>query len=252
MLRLLKYDLKRDMYVLLGGTIALLLGLLVIELGTKSITTSVTAKAVLSFMMYTFFGILILIATCRGFQANICSIGRRLVPLGSIHYIGAALLYGVLLNAVLLAIAGLQVLYYDSVGILEELWRLGAFTVNWNSSIPLPLGALLIILWATLFLLTLLLLVMALTESIKFKGRILIALAVIVLLSSLISWAENHFFGGLSSQALTGFRIEDQSQMILPSQSFRTGLLRFIFKLVVGAVFIWLTVKLIDNRVKVD
>lgn len=252
MLRLLKYDLKRDMYMLLGGMIALLLVLLAIEFLGKSSAMDASARAVLSFMAYTFFGILILIATGKGFRTNICSVGRRLVPLGSVHYIGAALLYGVLLNAALLAFAGLQLLYYDSAGNLDQIEQSGGFTVNWNSSIPLWLGVLLTTLWATLFLLTMLLLVMALTESLKFKGRILIALVMIVLLSGLISWAENTFFGGLGSSALMGFRVVNQSQMTLPSQSFATVLPRFLFELVVGGLFVWLTVKLIDNRVKVD
>ncbi|NGZ75791.1 hypothetical protein [Saccharibacillus alkalitolerans] len=252
MLTLLKYDLKRDQFMLLGGMIALLLALLTIELGGRQINIETNGIAVLSFMTYSFFGILLLIAVCNSFRASIRSVGRRLVPLGSIHYVGAALLYALLLSAVLLAIAGLHLLYYKSSGILRELEQSGGVTVNWNSSLPLPFGIVVVVLWSTLFLVTMLLLVMAVTESLKFKGRSLIGLVIVVLLSSVISWAKNAFFGGVGVGTLPGFHIENQSQMTMQSQYSSIDGFGFVFELVVAALFIWAAVKLIDRKVRIE
>ncbi|OWA34582.1 hypothetical protein B9G55_15285 [Saccharibacillus sp. O16] len=252
MLKLLKYDMKRDLFTLLGGAAALVLGLLAIELLGKQVGMERGAQAVLSLMGYTFFGILILIAVCNSFRLNIRSVGRRLVPLGSLHYVGSALLYGLLLNGVLLVIGGLHMLYYQATGILQQLEQSGSFTINWDSSIPLPFGVSLIVLWGSLFLLTLLLLVMAMMESMRFKGRTLIAVAAVIGISILTSAVENSFFGGAGTQALTGFQIESQSELNLPTESLGAVLPAFLFELVMSALFTWVTVKLINRSVRVE
>lgn len=250
MLKLLKYDLKRDLFTLLGGAIILIVALLVIEIGGRKVVMGANGMAVLSVITYTIFGILILMAVCNAFRINIRSVGRRLIPLGSLQYIGAALLYALLLNIVLLAVGGLQLLYYDANGTLDRLIEAGVLQIEWHSSIPLPIGGTAIILWGTLFLQTTLLLVMAVMESLKAKGRSLIALVMVLVLSSLISWAENSFFGGLGSSPLTGFRVENQSSLTMPSSGAHFSV--FVFELAIVALYVWATARMINRKVRIE
>ncbi len=252
MLKLLKYDLKRDLFALLGGAIALVLALLVVEFGGKKVGLGSDGAAVLSLITYTVFALLILMATCNAFRLNIRSIGRRLIPLGSLQYVGASLLYTVLLNIVLLAIGSLHILYYEANGTLARLIEVGVVKIEWYSPLPLPLGIAFIVLWGTLFLQAMLLPVMAMTESLNVKGRALIALGMVLLLSTLISWAENSFFGGVGSSPLTGFRADNQSSITMPGSASAAGVSVYLFELAVIVLFVWAAARIVDRKVRVE
>ena len=252
MLRLLKYDLKRDLFTLLGGAMTLIVALLVIEIGGRQIGLGLDGAAVLSLVTYTVFALLILMGACNAFRLNIRSIGRRLIPLGSLQYVGASLLYALLLNAVMLAVGGLQILYYNANGTLEKLIQVGIVKIEWYSPLPLPIGIAFILLWGSLFLQTMLLLVMAAMESLKVKGRSLIALGMVLVLSSLISAAENSFFGGLGSSPLTGFRADNQSSITMPGSESAAGISVYLFELVLIVLFVWGTARMIDRKVRIE
>lgn len=249
MLKLLKYDLKRDQFMLLGGALALILALLAIEFAGRRAGIAIDARAVLSFMVYAFMGLLILIAVCNSFRGNIRSAGRRLVPLGSVHHVLSELLYATLLFLSLMAIAGLHFVYYEASGILRSLEQSGSITVSGTVFVPLAIPF--SMLWSTLFLTTLLLGVTAFTESLNIKGKSLIALILIVVVLSVIAGVENSLLGGQNNSMFRSFYIEDQSNLSFRNESVGINAWSFGFELFIAAFCIWITTKLIDRKVTI-
>lgn len=249
MLKLLKYDMKRDQFMLLGGTLALILALLAIEFGGRRAGIANDARSVLSFMVYAFMGLLILIAVCNSFRSNIRSFGRRLVPIGSVHHVLSALLYAIVLVLSLMAIAGLHLWYYQASGILQALRHSGGLTVSGPASVPLAIPF--SMLWSSLFLTTLLLGVTAFTESLNVKGKSLIALILIVVVLSVVAGVENSLLGGQNSPVFQAFYIEDQSNLSFGNENIGINARSFGFELFIAAFFIWITTKLIDRKVAI-
>lgn len=253
MLRLLKYDLKRDMFMLLGGWAAIVLLLLVIEIGGRYWNMEADVRFVLTVLTYFVAGGGILVIVCTSFRKNIGSISRRLLPVHSWTYIASAGLYALLTGICLLLLGIGQLVYYWQSGVWEELKGLGAVNIKgleWLTPSLMWFGIPLALLWAVIVGFSALFLAIAVTESLRIKARSLVGVFLFFTMGSLISWIENAFFGGRGTQAIPSIRVENQSVMDLRIQGIDAGLGAFVFEAIVVVLCIWLTIKLIDRRVQ--
>jgi len=254
MLRLLKYDLKRDMFMLLGGGAAIVLLLLAIEIGGRYWSMEADVRFVLTVLTYFFAGGGMLVIVCTSFRKNIGSISRRLLPVHSWTYIASAGLYALLTGICLLVLGIGQLFYYWQSGLWEELKGLGAVNIKgleWLTPPLIWLGIPFTLLWAVILGLSALFLAITLTESLRVKARSLVGVFLFFAMGSLLSWIENAFFGGRGTQAIPGIRVESQSVMDLRIQGLDAGWAAFVFEAVVVVLCIWLTIKLIDRRVQI-
>lgn len=254
MLRLLKYDLKRDMFMLLGGGLAVILLLLTIEIGGRYLRIEADGRFVLSVMTYFVTGGGMLVLVCKSFRKNIISPSRRLLPVHSLAYLISAALYAILTGICLLLLGLGQLFYYGQSGVLKELQGLGAVNLNgleWLTPSLLIFGIPLALLWASILGLSILFLMITITESLRIKARSLVGILLFFMTGSLISWIENAFFGGQGTQGIPGIRVESQSVLDLRIQGIDAGWAAFVFEAVVVVLCIWLTIKLIDRRVQI-
>lgn len=254
MLKLLKYDLKRDFFQITGGIVAIVLLLIVIEAGGGYWQMKTDARFVLTVLTYFAAAAGILSLVCNSFRKNIGFVGRRLIPVPSWQYIASAVLYMLVAVLILLLMAGAQFLYYRQSGVLGELGRLEA--VNFEgpegiTSLLTMFGVPFMMLWAFLLLMSILFLVIAVAESLRTKSRSLVGIVLFFAIGSLISWVENAFLGGRGTQAITGLRVQNQSVVDIRIESVTAGWAAFVFEAIVAALAVWLTVRLIDRRVQI-
>lgn len=254
MLRLLKYDLKRDLFMLLGGWAAIVLLLLAIEVGGRYWNLEADVRFVLTVLTYFVAGGGMLVIVCTSFRRNIGSLSRRLLPIHSWVYIASAGLYALLTGICLLLLGVAQIFYYWQSGVWEELKGLGAINMNGLEWLTPPLmwvGIPLTLLWAIILGFSALFLMITITESLRIKARSLVGVILFFTMGSLMSWIENAFFGGRGTKAIPGMRIESQSVIDLRIQGIDAGWAAFAFEAIVVALCIWLTIKLIDRRVQI-
>ncbi|WP_172195481.1 hypothetical protein [Saccharibacillus qingshengii] len=255
MLKLLKYDLKRDLFMLLGAAAAVVLLQLCVEIGGRYWGADAGVRFVLSVLTYMFTAVLVLVAACRSFRSNIRLSSRRLLPLGSLNYIASAGLYALLNGLAVGLLAGIHFLYYRQGGLLNELQRLGNLNFNGlDLHHPLPWTLFLAaatVVWSVLLLLSILFLVISVMESLQVKAKGLIGILLFFAIGSVMSWIEEAFFGGGGSQAIPRLQVQSQSSLTMQVQGLNAGWGAFLFELAVIAGFVWLTVRLIDRRVRI-
>ncbi|MDO3408880.1 hypothetical protein QWJ34_03785 [Saccharibacillus sp. CPCC 101409] len=241
MLKLLKYDLKRDGYLILGVAAALALLQLFVEIGGRYRGAEDEMRIVFSIFSYVMAALLVVIKVCQSFLGSVRSAGRRLLPLRTFHFIGAGLLYGVLLMAALGVLGMLQLAYYMHTGML------GVQNISASGMLALLLSGG----WTTIFLLLSFFLIMTVSESLRFKGRYLAAVLIYFILGSTISWVENGFLGGqVAGMMMFGARIQNPYSIIVQSSGFVGSWPALVFELLLAAVFCGIIVKLIERRIE--
>ncbi|WP_172252383.1 hypothetical protein [Saccharibacillus deserti] len=255
MLKLLKYDLKRDSFMLLGAAAAVVLLQLCVEIGGRYWEMGTGVRFVLSMLTYMLTAVLVLVAACRSFRENIRLSSRRLLPLGSLNYIGSSALYTLLNGLVLMLLVSLQFLYYRQSGLLHEIQHFGKLDISgvnmYNPAAWTVFLAVLTFLWSVVLLLSVLFLVISVMESLQVKAKGLIGILLFFAIGSVMSWIEEAFFGGGGSQAIPRLQVQSQSSLTMQVRGLDAGWGAFLFELAVMAGFVWLTVRLIDRRVRI-
>ncbi|QDH22588.1 hypothetical protein [Saccharibacillus brassicae] len=255
MLNLLKYDLKRDAFVLLGVAAALILVQLSIEVGGRSLAEPVGNRFGLVLLTYLLAAIVLLMLACRSFRENIRLSGRRLLPLGSLNYVGSAALYALLNGAALLLLAGLHTLYYRQTGLLNELQQqgyisIGSVDVHASTAWTVFLAGLSIT-WSVILLLSVIFLVISVTESLQAKSKNLIGILIFFAIGLVLTVIESALFGSSASHAIPQLNTEGPAMLWMQARGLNAGWVAFLFELAVIAAFVTLTARLIDRKVKI-
>ncbi|OXL86227.1 hypothetical protein BCV73_26445 [Paenibacillus sp. SSG-1] len=201
MIKLLKYDLKRNATLLLGGMAILLLCEFVL-LWSRA-TDEV--KIVLSVLFFGAVSVIYFISSLRVFDYNISTVSRRLVPVGALSYVGASLLYG-LLNSLVMTVIGAAFTAYMVVNLG------GGF--SWAGQIPV--WAIVLIIVEYLFLLVYgfltFYMTIALARSLVTKGVFWVGLLIFIVLTIVLSYVEDFLFGQDSSALFGSVDLQWSSQ----------------------------------------
>lgn len=190
MMKLLKYDLRRNANLLLAVCAVLILCELALILSPAMLEVKLGVIIVANFAA----AVIFMINNLRVFDYNIKSVSRRLLPVNTLSYVWASLVYGILNTLALIVIAGGAGLYF--------LGRLDASF--WGDAFKLPLyvwiGLALEAVFTTVYGFLMFYVVIALARSITKKGAFWVGLLLFLVLSAVMDWLENLLFGQDSTQ----------------------------------------------------
>lgn len=243
MIRLLKYDLKRNAVALLGALTVLVLAMVCIEIFNRSAEQRLVSRLV----AYTVAFVLIFVQAIKTYAKNIKSYSRRLLPVNLVNHV---------LSPAVMAVMNLLIL-----GLLFLLhnWILTAFhlnpmlkTANLNVAATGFVG--LIILWATSVQLMIIFTSITLAMSFRVKARVWIGIValfalqyVFSLLGDLIPNSITHLSGEFLSYKNTtyGYSID------ITTGDVALSLINFVVELIFTVALITLTVQLLKRRVEI-
>ncbi|GGA52165.1 hypothetical protein [Paenibacillus physcomitrellae] len=245
MIRLLKYDWKRNAVFLLSA-LALFV---ILEIATELFIDNQEEALVLSFIGYFSAAVIIVVVTIRSYARNIISASRRMLPVGSLQHILSPLVMG-LLGALIL---GLVFLFHYSVsGMFKSYPPFDALLdVNPGKMVLIAAASL----EAAMFQLLIFFLAYTIGRSFHTKGRAAIMVISFLILQNGLDWLESALklpqFGWIQYGL---YNESNSSASVIPDilNSYSLGSLygSTVFELIVSVIMIVVMVKLLDKRVE--
>lgn len=244
MLKLLKYDFRRYRDQIIG-LFAVMLLLQVIFWGAGSYYQwNPVLVYVLQALTYLGAGAFITIHSCRTYDANLKSYGRRLLPVRPIYTVLSPLLMILLLTIVLLVIIFLHVLLYSRSGAFEPPADFSTFAAAFFFNVFMMIVVLMV---ALLFSITV-------AHSLSPRGKIWIGILTFFAFNFVLVYMEGKLFPG--SGKWMDFSIHyynNTSKLILPgnirnvSEAFDLG--PALFEIALSAVVLAVSSRLLKKRV---
>ncbi|MCJ8014008.1 hypothetical protein MUG84_19965 [Paenibacillus sp. KQZ6P-2] len=199
MIKLLKYDLRRNATLLLGVTAALILCELVL-LGSGA---SLDVKMAFTVIFFIVAAAIFTINNVNVFDYNIKSISRRLLPVNTFSYVWASLVYGAINTLVLFLIGAGVTLYFAfhiDTSVLRDV-HLPAYA--WAS---LVLEAI----FTTIYGFLTIYIIIALARSITRKGVFWVGFLLFLSMETVITFIEKLLFNQDTNQtfSLVTFHVE--------------------------------------------
>ncbi|KGE16898.1 hypothetical protein [Paenibacillus wynnii] len=185
MLRLVKYDLRRNRDQIWIAFVVLILAQLGIWISAGVSNWGNEPMLILYITSYSILGTILTVQACRTFNYNLKSYHRRLLPLKSVSTVLSPLLMYLIL---LLGVSALAAIHF------------GLYMVLAPDVIPIhtwivPVVGLLQLLWTACFVFIFLMLGITVARSLRFKGRVWIGIAVFLLVLNGFSLMENWLIG---------------------------------------------------------
>ncbi|ANS73172.1 hypothetical protein AWM70_00055 [Paenibacillus yonginensis] len=245
MIRLLKYDWKRNAVFLL----CVLASFAILEIGTGLFVNNQEGALALSIIGYVAVTVIIVVVTIRTYAQNIISTSRRMLPVGSLQHILSPLVLGLLGGLIL----GLVFLFHYSVsGMFKSYPPFDALLdVNPGKMVLIAAAGL----EAALFQLLIFFLAYTIGRSFHTKGRAAIMIIAFLILQNGLNWLESVLklpqfgwiqFGLYNESGSSAPLIPD----ILDSYSLGSLYGSTVFELIVCVIMIAVMVKLLDKRVE--
>ncbi|MDQ0195656.1 hypothetical protein [Paenibacillus wynnii] len=185
MLRLVKYDLRRNRDQIWIAFVVLILAQLGIWISAGVSNWDNEAMFILYILSYFIMGTILTVQACRTFNYNLKAYHRRLLPLKSVFTVLSPLLMYLIL------ILGVTALAAIHLGLYMVLDPEVIPTYTWLALIV----GLFQLLWTASFMLIMLMLGITVARSLRFKGRVWIGIAVFILALNGFSLMENWLIG---------------------------------------------------------
>lgn len=194
MLRLLKYDWKRNANLLLGLLAVLLFLQIVIGVVGNARGWEQSIILVLSFMLYTMTGIILLIIASKTYENNMKAYNRRLLPIRPFWTAVSSIVLLWLAVAVLSAIAIIHYWIYSTYVYSGSLWPQELAVTD-------AMGWLKVIFasgWSLTFLMMSILVSMTIGASVSLRGKAgtWVGILAFIVIQYVISWVEIVLFRG--------------------------------------------------------
>lgn len=246
MMKLLKYDLRRNANLLLAVCAVLIL----CELGMILSPAMLEVKMVVILIANFTAAVIFMINNLRVFDYNIKSVSRRLLPVNTLSYVWASLVYAILNTLAVLMVAAGAGIYF-----------LGRFDTSfWGDALHLPvyvwIGLVLEAVITTVYGFLFFYVVIALARSITKKGAFWVGLLLFLVLSAVMDWLENLLFGQDSTQAfnLVTFHYENGTGTIthdsLTAMAGWNWLGSFVFELLLSIAFLFVIKWCVEKRIE--
>lgn len=241
MLKLVKYDFRRDRDKFLAVFVITILVQLVIGFTVRSdqemFMMNVTSYAVA--------GVVLLFFSLRTFGQNLRLFNRRLVPVPVLYTVLSPIMLflGSLLCLFLVAYIHLTVdiMMFSTSFLPEKFWLISAYTV-------------LIVFWASAYSMLLVMFSMTVAMSVRVKGRVWIGIAVFFVVQYIISLLETSMFDHKNITLERAFRFEvtDEAAKLnnIETSQYVLGLLPTLFEAVIIVILVFAIVKLVKKRVE--
>ncbi|EHB54268.1 MULTISPECIES: hypothetical protein [Paenibacillus] len=248
MMRLLKYDWKRNATTLLGALAVLLIVQVLITVTGSIRHWEPGIMMILSMLAYGSASVLLLVVTCKNFASNIKAYHRRLLPVRSVWSIASSLF---LACATLLVLSILMLahawLYWRMSGLPWEALHLSELPI-WYYVANALLAA-----WQFIFLMITIFFAITVSRSVTKKGSVWIGILVFFVLHYLLGWMNHLLFGTedlwIGPAATIQFGNETSVNISPGEYVFAWGGLAF--ELVIAALIVYATAYLIDRKVEV-
>lgn len=248
MMKLLKYDLRRNANTLLG--IAAIL--LIVQVSITLFVSIEVLQLILSIMAYFTAGIIVFVTMIKTYTYNIKAYHRKLLPVHTFQTVVSPIFLGISCLLVLMIAAGTQgYIYSSNIPQLANLWE--TVKMSWtDTSIVLLSG-----LWSIIYLVIMIFLAITIAYSIRMKGSFWFGVVAFLLLWNGLSWIESLIFNNQDTKIfqVNSLQIDvtqnhiSSSALPLNITSQFTGAI--IFEMICAVIFFYIIVKLLDRRVEV-
>jgi hypothetical protein len=243
MIKLLKYDLRRNANLLFGVMAVLILAELALIFWT---TLALQLRIGLGIFFFGLAGAVLTINNMKVFDYNIHSVSRRLLPVRSLSYVWSSLVYGLLNNLVVLLIGvGFGFYWYSQDN--SELWSGSGLSFYFWSMVSAE------VIFSVLFAYLMLYMIIALARSITKKGVFWVGLLLYMVIAIAIDWIDRVLFDSNRGQPLflvNTFRAQDGA---LPNTSTNSVLLTYgqiAFYLLLCIVFLFVIKWCVEKRIE--
>ncbi|PAK49101.1 hypothetical protein [Paenibacillus sp. 7541] len=191
MMRLLKYDWKRNSTTVLGALVVLIIAQIAIMVMGFMWGWLPAAMLGLGIMAYSSVGVLMVVLVVKTFDYNIKSYQRRLLPLHSIWSILSPLLMGCLGVLCLGAVVLLHLwMYFNLLGLHDSSLAFHTVFDNWDY-----LKALIMLVWNFIFLMLTIFFATAVSRTTSSRAGVWIGILTFLVLHSIIGWVSQKLFG---------------------------------------------------------
>lgn len=237
MLRLLKYDFRRDQDKFLSVYIITIIA----HVGITILTD--IDRLSLSIITYVIAAMVLLIMTVQSFARNLNSYNRGLLPLPGMYKVfSPILLYLILLLGIILLafvhLLGYLLLYSTSV-LPENFWSVAALSLFQ-------------LYWSAIFLMIVLMFSITVAKSLRFKGRVWVGIATAYLLQNGLSFIEQLIFPNYLN-SIQNFQFEVIKATDVPSglrvSNDQFNIFPVLFEAAVLVILVIMIIKLVKNRV---
>jgi len=248
MMRVLKYDWKRNSTTLLGAFAILL----IVQIGITVFGTmrnwEFGVMIVLSMLAYASMSVLLLVVTGKTFGYNIKAYHRRLLPVRSVWTVTSSLILACANLLVLGVIMALHIWYYGNAADIP--WNAIHFA---DSSLMYYVGLLVLMGWKFIYVMITIFFSIAVASSITRKGGVWVGILVFFILQNVLGWLSEFLFGDDTafSGSIASFSVIDDTGITISQGQYAWVWGVFAFEVVVAALILYATVYLIDRKVEV-
>lgn len=250
MMKLLKYDWKRNATLILSTLVVLI----VVQ---ASITVFASVRAgnellvlVLSIMGYSTAAILLFINSCKTYDLNIKAYSRRLLPIHPLKGVGANVLICWISLLSVGIIAAIHLTIY--LNVLHP--NIQELTGMKSVDIPTFIGITISTVWMITFLLLTIMVSITIARSFRTKKSTWIGIVSFLIIQSIVSWLELLLFnkndGQIGIIALDVSSVEKDSISVMPSMESQLLTGPMIFELLLAAAFLYLMTYLLNKKVE--
>jgi hypothetical protein len=250
MIKLLKYDFKRNAMMIIGVMAILILAQVTMML----FISNNEVETVLSILVYIIAGVILFITPIRTFAYNLKAYHRKLLPVHTWKSILSPMIMGGLSLLILSLLAGIHGYAYLSIyGDIQII-------LDYISMYPLDtIMTIFTAIWIIIHIMITIFLSITIAASIRMKGSTWIGILSFFLIVNGLSWIESRFTGDSNGQPFQFFSLQTDSigNGISTTTNFNSMYLSgnfigtFIFELVCSIAFLYIMVKLIDRKVEV-
>ncbi|MGG4554285.1 hypothetical protein [Paenibacillus humicus] len=198
MLKLLKYDWKRNANLSLGLLAVLVFLQIVIGVVGNVRGWEQSIIFVLSFMLYTMTGIILIIIASKTFENNIKAYSRRLLPVRPVWTAVSSIVLWWLFTAVLAGIALLHYYIYVSLVHSTPVWPEGMMVTSLLELFKFIFA----IFWTLTYLMLMILLSMTIGASVSLRGKAgtWVGIIAFFIIQYVLSLVESALFGGFDAK----------------------------------------------------
>lgn len=194
MLRLLKYDWKRNANLSLGLLAVLVFLQIVIGVVGNTRNWEQSVIFVLSFMLYAMTGIILIILASKTYENNMKAYSRRLLPIRPMWSAVSSIVLFWLFSAVLGAIVFIHYWIYSQFVYPGSWWPHELAVADMLDGFKI----IFIIGWSLTFLMMSILLSMTIGASVSLRGKAgtWVGILAFIVIQNVLSWVEHLLFGG--------------------------------------------------------
>ncbi|WP_410511448.1 hypothetical protein PaeBR_15325 [Paenibacillus sp. BR2-3] len=246
MLKLVKYDLRRNRDKIWGALVVLLLVQSGIWISAEVSDWDREAMFIMNIASYTIGGVVLLVQACITYDYNLKSYHRRLLPLKSVYTVLSPLLTYLFMLLGVIALAALHLGLYmllDSRGIPEDFGSVAA-------------AGLIQLLWSACFVMLILMLSITIARSLRFRAGVWIGIATFIVVQNGFAWLELALFGSSINSLDSAFQIKltgkvptsDGGMAVAFQDLFKIG--PMLFEAGFAAVMLYVITVLVKRRVE--